>query len=244
MSKISLDSAEIYASQLRSQLRISDSEPINVQTIVRMLGILTLYRPLSVSLYGSSMKSADGKWRFMLVNSNTNIGRQNFTIAHELYHLYFDENPLPHFCNAGQLDDAEKSANIFAGAFLMPRLGLIQQIPEKELLSKNISLTTILNLEALFGVSHSALMVRLKELKFIKEKLFDYYMTLKITVEATHRGFDLALYNSGNEGLVIGDFGAKARELFEKDIISEGHYVELLNMIGYGCGEGEDCAGC
>ena len=86
-------------------------------------------------------------------------------------------------------------------------------------------------------------MVRLKELKFIKEKLFDYYMTLKITVEATRRGFDPALYNSGNEGLVIGDFGAKARELFEKDIISEGHYVELLNMIGYGCGEGEDCAG-
>ena len=42
---------------------------------------------------------------------------------------------------------------------------------------------------------------------------------------------------------MIGDFGAKARELFEKDIISEGHYVELLNMIGYGCGEGEDCAG-
>jgi hypothetical protein len=43
---------------------------------------------------------------------------------------------------------------------------------------------------------------------------------------------------------VIGDFGVKARELYERDIISEGHYWELLNMIGYGCGEGEDSAGC
>lgn len=244
MSRISLETAEIFASQLRSQLRLSTTEPVDVKTVVRMLDILTLYRPLSVSLYGLSMKSADSKCRFMLVNSNSIIGRQNFTIAHELYHLYFDQNPQTHFCKAGQLDDAEKSANVFAGAFLMPKLGLIQHIPDKELLSRNVTLNTLLNLEALFGVSHAALLVRLKELKFISENLYDYYIALKINLEATRRGFDTSLYNKGNEGLVIGDFGIKARELFEKDIISEGHYVELLNMIGYGCGEGEDCAGC
>lgn len=244
MSKISPEMAEIFASQLRSQLRVSNTEPVNVKTVVRMLGILTLYRPLSTSLYGLSMKSADGKWRFMLVNSDSMVGRQNFTIAHELYHLYFDENPQTHFCKAGQLDDAEKSANVFAGAFLMPKLGLIQHIPDKELLSKNITINTILNLEALFGVSHTALLVRLKELKFISEKLYEYYTSLKISVEATRRGFDTTLYHDGNAGLVIGDFGVKARELYEKDIISEGHYWELLNMIGYGCGEGEDCTGC
>lgn len=244
MSRISLEMAEIFASQLRSQLRVSNTEPVNVQTVVRMLSILTLYRPLSASLYGLSMRSADGKCRFMLVNSDSMIGRQNFTIAHELYHLYFDEDPQTHFCKAGRLDDAEKSANVFAGAFLMPKIGLIQHIPDKELLSRNISLNTILNLEALFGVSHSALLVRLKELKFISEKLYEYYISLKINQEAARRGFDTSLYNKGNEGLVIGDFGIKARELFERDIISEGHYVELLKMIGYGCGEGEDCAGC
>lgn len=244
MSKMSLDKAEILASQLRSQLRISSTEPVNVKIIVRMLGILAVYRPLSDTLYGSSMKSADGKWRFVLVNSNSMIGRQNFTIAHELYHLYFDEDPQPHFCRKGQLDDAERSANIFAGAFLMPKLGLIQHIPDKELLTRNISLNTILNLEALFGVSHTALMVRLKELKFITEKMYEYYSSLKITVEAKLRGFDTYLYAKGNEGLSIGDYGVKARELYERDIISEGHYVELLSKIGYGRGEGEDCAGC
>ena len=57
--------------------------------------------------------------------------------------------------------------------------------------------------------------------------------------EALLRGFSTDVYEKGNEGLVIGDFGAKARELFDREIISEGHYIELLNMIGYG-GRGEE----
>lgn len=40
------------------------------------------------------------------------------------------------------------------------------------------------------------------------------------------------LLDSGNEGRVIGDFGEKARKLFEADKISEGHYRELLHKIG------------
>ena len=46
-------------------------------------------------------------------------------------------------------------------------------------------------------------------------------------------GFDGSLYLPGNEGLVIGDLGAKARKLLEEERISEGRYHELLNMIGH-----------
>ena len=45
---------------------------------------------------------------------------------------------------------------------------------------------------------------------------------------------DLSLYEAGNNGMVIGDFGEKARLLFESGRISEGHYYELLNMISNG----------
>ena len=48
---------------------------------------------------------------------------------------------------------------------------------------------------------------------------------------ATEYGYDLSLYQPGNEGMVIGDFGEKARLLFEQERISEGHYVELLNLL-------------
>ena len=38
----------------------------------------------------------------------------------------------------------------------------------------------------------------------------------------------------GNENLVIGDYGEKARSLFENEKISEGHYLELLSLIQNG----------
>jgi hypothetical protein len=49
---------------------------------------------------------------------------------------------------------------------------------------------------------------------------------------AREYGYDVSLYNLGNEGLVIGDFGEKARKLFDAEKISEGHYLELLHKIG------------
>lgn len=244
MSKITLDIAENFAMKMRSNLQLSLTEPINVKTVLRMLGVITSYRPLSDTVYGLSLKSSDNRFRFMLVNSNSTRGRQHFTVAHELYHLYFDENPCPHFCKEGLLDESERAANMFARAFLMPRAGIMKSIPDEELASGRVSLTTVLNLESLFEVSHIAMLIRLKELKLIPYSVFENYQSVRVTHEAALRGMSTDLYKKGNEGLIIGDYGSRARELFEKEIISEGHYVELLNKIGYGVGEGEDCAGC
>lgn len=244
MSKLNLDNAENLAVKMRSDLQMSLTEPINAKTILRVLGIITLYRPLSTTLYGLSAKSSDNRFRFMLVNSNTTRGRQHFTIAHELYHLYYDPNPHSHFCREGIQDESERAANLFARAFLMPKAGILKSTPSDELSSGKLSLTTVLNLEVLYGVSHIAMLIRLKELKLITSALFEEYQSVAVKKEAALRGLDISLYEKGNEGLIIGDFGAKARQLFESDKISEGHYVELLKKIGYGIGEGEDCVGC
>ena len=44
-------------------------------------------------------------------------------------------------------------------------------------------------------------------------------------------GYDTSLYKEGNHGLVIGDYGEKAKTLFDEGRISEGHYLELLDKI-------------
>ena len=99
MKKLNLETAEILAGKMRSELlRVSDSEPLNMKTVLRQLNVMTLYRPLSDSLFGLSLLTPDKQHRFMLVNSNSRRGRQHFTIAHELFHLYYDENPKAHFC--------------------------------------------------------------------------------------------------------------------------------------------------
>ena len=63
----------------------------------------------------------------MLVNSNQSQGRQHFTIAHELYHLYIEENPTPHKCNPGNgsKDPVEQCADMFASSLLMPETGIL-----------------------------------------------------------------------------------------------------------------------
>ncbi len=242
MSRLTLETAEALAGQMRGDLHVTASEPLNMKTVVRQLNVQTLYKPLSNRLWGLSLESPDRKNRFILVNSNSTRGCQHFTIAHELYHLYFDENPTPHFCVQTNLSDSsERSANMFASALLMPKDGLYQNIPSEEIKSKCVSVDTAIKLEYLYGVSHSTMVVRMKELKLISNECDSYLSNLSITKEATLRGFDGILYKKGNEGLYIGDFGILAKHLYDKEKISESHYLNLLNMINYG--KDEDCPG-
>lgn len=53
-----------------------------------------------------------------------------------------------------------------------------------------------------------------------------------IIKQATLYGFNMDLYQSGNEGIVIGDYGSIARELFDLGIISESSYFTLLEDLG------------
>ena len=229
MKRLTVQQAEILASKFRSKIGIGQPEPIEVKTLLRRLQVTIMYRPLSNDSFGISCKSSSGKM-FMLVNSNTTLGRQNFTIAHELYHLYFDENPTPHMCGGGTVTE-EKNADMFASALLLPREGVYSMLSTTEILQHDVNLATVLRIEQMFQVSRSMLLIRLKDIGVISESVRLKLLNLPITESAIKYGYDKSLYEKGNNGVIIGDFGEKARILFEKGKISEGHYMELLNMI-------------
>lgn len=224
--------SELLAQKFRLQLGLSMTEPISVKTILRKLGILTMYRPLSDGSYGISAKSESGRM-FMMVNCNSTRGRQHFTVAHELYHLFYDEKPVPHMCG-GSATGVEKDANLFASALLLPREGLLTMISDEEVRMRKVKLATVLRMEQYFGVSRITLLLRLKDVGLISEALLTELKLVPVKESAKQYGYDLSLYESGNAGVVIGDFGEKARLLFESGRISEGHYYELLNMISNG----------
>ena len=73
---------------------------------------------------------------------------------------------------------------------------------------------------------------RLYDLKLIDRNERDAFKEYPVRKTAREYGYDTTLYEPGNENLVIGDFGEKARRLFDRDKISEGHYMELLHKIG------------
>ena len=230
MKTISIQEAEMLAAKFRYENNFSQSEPVNPKTLIRKLGITAVYRPLSENSFGISCKSSTGKM-FMLINCKSTRGRQHFTIAHELYHLCFDENPTPHMCCGGPAIGEEKSANRFASALLMPKDGILACVSGAEITSHNLGIATVLRMEQLFGVSRRTLLIRLRDLDLISTARYEELDSMPVKDTAREWGYDTSLYESGNAGLVIGDFGEKARRLFESGKISEGHYNELMNML-------------
>lgn len=236
---------EKQVSAFRADNGLSSSEPVTLKSLLLKLNILTIFRPLSENFSGMCLKDNSGH-RFMLINSNQPRGRQHFTIAHELYHLFIEEKTTPHKCNPGySKNQTEMCADMFASSLLMPEAGICQLIPETELKTKNISIATILKLEHYFSVSRSALLYRLLNIGLITENTRSKLAEIKVKNSARCFGYDTALYEAANEGLVIGDFGEKARGLFDREKISESHYMELLRKINIdGIQENEDSTRC
>lgn len=234
MKRLTQESIGNLARKFRVENGLSLCEPIFIESLLRKLNILTMFKPLSENFYGISLRSQSGL-SFLLINSNNTVGRQHYTIAHEIYHIIYDEKPIPHICgNEGGKNITEQNADAFAAELLMPYNGLIPFISEEEIKSRKVKLSNIIKLEQYLSVSRISLLHRLKSLDLISNSHFDELNQILVKESARQYGYDTKLYSKGNENLVIGDFGEKARELYDKNIISESHYWELLHLISHG----------
>lgn len=220
------------ASEFRNQLGIGNTDSIHLKSLLLKLNIIAVFKDLSEGFSGMSVKAGDKM--FMLINSQHSLGRQHFTICHELYHLKFDKDFQPHLCQSGLFNKKlqnEFRADIFASYFLMPDDGIINLIPDSQLGKDQLKPETILKIEQYFSCSRAALLNRLRELNLISPAFQEYY-SKNVKITAKQYGYPLALYEKGNSGLVIGDFGTLAKQLFDSEKISEGHYVSLMQTIG------------
>jgi Zn-dependent peptidase ImmA (M78 family) len=86
--------------------------------------------------------------------------RKRFTLAHELGHMVMDVR---------RGVDAEKTANRFAGGFLMPAEALWSEIGKQRTM---ISLGELLRLKKLFGASFQAIVYRCRDLGIIGDAAY------------------------------------------------------------------------
>lgn len=63
-----------------------------------------------------------------------------------------------------------------------------------------------------------------------QEKYEDYSQS--VIRQAVQHGYGTSLYKPGNTDEVIGDYGTIARDLFDREMISESHYLSLLLDLG------------
>lgn len=224
---------EKEAAEFRKHSGFTNTDPINLKSLLLKLNVITLFKPLSEHFSGMAVKVAD--YRFMLINSNHSVGRQHFSICHELYHLFIQAEFTPHHCLSGMFDKKNKieyAADVFAAYLLMPKDGIISLIPDEQLSKDKIKLETILKIEQYFRCSRAALLIRLKELDIISNKLMENHKN-DIMTTAMFYGYNNALYLPANADMVIGNYGALAKQLYDSEKISEGHYIDLMQSIGF-----------
>lgn len=228
---------EKEASKFRSENGLNNDEPIRLKSLLQKANVVTVFSPLTDNFSGMAFKAVQqtGTYRFILINSNQSLGKQHFTICHELYHLYIQPDFSSQVCITGKFDKKadknEYNADVFASFLLLPTDGILGNVPNEEIAKKRVSLKTVLFIENLYSCSRRALLYRLKNLGLISANEYDAF-TLNIKRGAMENGYSISIYEHGNENLVIGDYGTVARDLYDKEKISQSHYYALLTDLG------------
>ena len=222
------------ASNFRTENGYGVNEPIHLTSLLLRKNIITIFRPLSAKFSGMAIK-ANNDLKFMMVNQNHCLGKQHFTIGHELYHLFIQEAFSSQRCMTAlfdkQIDVAEQKADMFAACLLLPETGITELIPISERQKRNmISAETIFKIQQYYSLSINALIYRLVELGFVDKNYFDKYSSDKKNT-ARKLGYDISLYEPGNKFKVIGNYGLLVNQLYKNRKISEPYYLELLNAI-------------
>lgn len=220
------------AQELRKKLGEDISSPIDIFSLAYSIERLTLvFYPMSNNLSGVCIKDKDNP--VIVINSQMSLGRQKFSLAHELYHLFFDDNEQYSICpmKIGTGSTIEKCADQFASYFLIPPIGLSEFLNRISQGEKNvIALKEIVMLEQYFGVSRQAILYRLVEDN--KLSLFEAEKYKKDVIRsALNLGYDVDLYKPlppEKQYKTFGHYIKQAERLLDKELISNGKYEELL----------------
>lgn len=223
-----LDKLNIYrrAIEIRKMLGESDTSPIDVFAVIQNIKHLSLVLyPMGDNISGMCIKT--DKDAIIAINSSMSLGRQNFSIAHELYHFYYDEGDIITTCkkDIGKGSEIERAADQFAAYFLMPNLKCF-------LIDSNgdLTLKKLIDMEQYYKVSNQAMIYRLVDEGLIPSSQAEKYKK-NIIKTAASLGYDISLYKPSAPQKIYKTYGyyiKQTQELLLKEMISDGKYEQLL----------------
>ena len=178
----------------------------------------------------SGMCTKEGEDIVICINSATSYGRQRFTLAHELYHVLYEENLRRVICDMNMSSDkpvSEQEADQFASYLLMPYDALLEYEEDRS----KWTLEKVIDAEQFFQISHQAMLHRLVCDGMISNKEADQYKAITVSTAAAKLGYGKELYfptEKNKQYFTTGEYIRKVEKLAEKDLISEGKKDELL----------------
>ncbi|MGB9894153.1 MAG: ImmA/IrrE family metallo-endopeptidase, partial [Candidatus Saccharicenans sp.] len=184
-----------------------------------------------------------GEASLILINSARTLGHQNFTAAHEFYHLQYNPEMTGRACKIMDFNtksEIEREADLYAAYFLAPDDAIKKVLKN---LSSPVDIADVIFLEQFFGMSHRAMLIRLQELGVLDSDRAEQMSKRVITI-ARELGYDDSLYHRTNDRVVLSDYAEKAKRALELGLISSGRYEEMLLEAGlediiYGVEDGE-----
>lgn len=218
------------AQELRESLGEDANSPVDIFSLVSQIEGLTLvFYPLGKNISGMCVKDKDIK--LIAINSTMSYGRQRFSLAHELYHLYYDDASGFNVCSRilDPKSENEKCADQFASYFLAPYKSLRAAI-NKVIKKGSLSMQNVIALEQYFGMSHLAMLWRLVSEGYLSQEKLDDYNYGVISAART-LGYDDKLYNPTPiefQSRTYGHYLKQVEELRQNDLVSSGKIDELL----------------
>ncbi len=160
--------AEKLADDIRDEWQLGLDPIPNMTELLEEKGlkVLTVQLPARVSGLTCLVHRPRGQAPLpvIVVNSRFTLERRRLTLAHELAHRLFDTDCL-------DAKAAEKAADLFAGAFLMPGEHLLREVGKHR---NAFGYNEIIDLKRLYRVSGAALLTRLRQLNVISQSTLVY----------------------------------------------------------------------
>lgn len=220
---------QIKVVELRKKLGFDCYTPINlVQTLMNKIENITLiWMPLNENFGGCCYKNDDNS--IILINSSHSKGRQNFTIAHELYHLFYGEESFG-MCDYTDKSEDENLANEFASGLLMPEYALYDFMSINNI--NNWTINDVIKCEQYYQISHCEFLKRLKSDNLINDEEFNEFSE-NIIEKATLCGYDVDLYLSDDKYkfFSLGKIIPLTQKVYNEDKISKGKRRDILSSV-------------
>lgn len=158
-----------YVEDFQKKFNLNINEPIKDIFSIVDSSFLVLKFPNKMGISGIYIekKGREKNYKCIYINTREPLGRQNFTFAHELFHVFYKKSTSG-VCleNDRESDNIEKEAEMFASNLLIPRFLLLTDLKKRNLnTKKEIKEEHIFFLQMKYNVTYQAIVYAIEDIK-------------------------------------------------------------------------------
>jgi Zn-dependent peptidase ImmA (M78 family)/transcriptional regulator with XRE-family HTH domain len=170
------------------------------------------------------------------VNSDMTLGRQVFTLAHELAHAFFHSQEADVWISfPGSSASREKFADYFAGELLVPEDALANVVDDLEAWEDLADPVLAVHLQRHFGVSYGTMLFRLRQERMIGDDQYTHLKGTSPSKLAIALGYEVHPADLGDYDLpplerLPGRMLRLVRAAMRRELITRGDGAETLGV--------------